>query len=505
MKDSDYDHEIILVDNGPATPLNRPTSNESEAGPAAAAAVPVSSHEQLVPPKSSSSAKRPQTRDGAKSSKSVKSAKSTGAEAAETNNGAEASSGPPPLVEVQEPTPLERENPLAQTQNGTHPRPRRKTPETAIDILYENQRGLFLCGVGLFSSKALGNLDPPAWTNFAHHASPTDITTAQVPDPSWEWAWPEWRINHDEGDDEGGWEYSFMFARKFSWHGPKWYSSFVRRRAWIRKRVKKNDLNGPQDPRMLNLEYFTVQPAAVTAAARRSASRASRLSSSHRPGSSKASFSQASSAVLSDMGDELDESIRGDVDNMDMLLRVLRLARIDREKIEAIDSFLEHGGEDIARLPEEMHEIMSLFVFQASRKALLRRLTELHEQAMAAAQKEKNRKKKGKQVSPAASSSNVSAQDGNHESAVVEKAAEPALLQTRVDALQEAIKHADEELRRLEYWSDIKAMAEEGESGGAVDTDKGWDPEKWTGLDKSGPAEPNVPDDRTEEDMPKSK
>ena len=97
-KDSDYDHEIILVDNGPATPLNRPTSNESEAGPAAAAAVPVSSHEQLVPPKSSSSAKRPQTRDVAKSSKSAKSA---GAEAAETNNGADASSGPPPLVEVQ--------------------------------------------------------------------------------------------------------------------------------------------------------------------------------------------------------------------------------------------------------------------------------------------------------------------------------------------------------------------------------------------------------------------
>lgn len=505
MKDSDYDHEITLVDNGPSPAALRPTSAaDSEAGPAAAAAVPVSSHEQLVPPKSSSSAKRPHSKDGKK--------KKSGAPEVNTGEGTErgagASSKDLPSVAVDEPTPLESENPLEEQQNGsTHQRPRRKTPETFIDILYENQRGLFLCGVGLFSSKALGNLDPPAWTNIAHHASPTDITTAQVPDPSWEWAWPEWRVNHDEGDDEGGWEYSFMFARKFSWHGPKWYSSFVRRRAWIRKRVKKGDIhNGQQDPRLLNLEYFTVQPAAVTAAQRRSASRASRLSSTHRPGSSKASFSQVSDAVLSDAGDEVDESIRGDIDNMDMLLRILRLARIDREKVEAVDSFLEHAGEEIARLPNEMHDIMSMFVFQASRKVLLKRLTQLHEEAMAAAQKEeKNRKKKGK-ASPAASSSNVSAAatgDGNSESVAL--VSDAAQMQVRVTALQEAIKHADEELRRMEYWSDIKAMAEEGESGGAVDAEKGWDDEKWAGVDKSGPAAPDVPDDRDEDEKPKSK
>lgn len=36
--------------------------------------------------------------------------------------------------------------------------------ETAIDILYENERGGFLCGKPLFSSAALGTLDPPAWS-----------------------------------------------------------------------------------------------------------------------------------------------------------------------------------------------------------------------------------------------------------------------------------------------------------------------------------------------------
>lgn len=38
--------------------------------------------------------------------------------------------------------------------------------ETAIDILYENERGGFLCGRPLFSSAALGSLDPPAWSEF---------------------------------------------------------------------------------------------------------------------------------------------------------------------------------------------------------------------------------------------------------------------------------------------------------------------------------------------------
>lgn len=45
------------------------------------------------------------------------------------------------------------------------------TRETAIDIMYENERGGFLCGVPLFSSAALGGLDPPAWSRCQTSAS----------------------------------------------------------------------------------------------------------------------------------------------------------------------------------------------------------------------------------------------------------------------------------------------------------------------------------------------
>ena len=50
--------------------------------------------------------------------------------------------------------------------NRVVPRRPKEKRETAIDILYENERGGFLCGTALFSSKALGSLDPPAWSMY---------------------------------------------------------------------------------------------------------------------------------------------------------------------------------------------------------------------------------------------------------------------------------------------------------------------------------------------------
>lgn len=47
--------------------------------------------------------------------------------------------------------------------NRSRPRSREQR-ETAIDILYENERGGFFCGVGLFASAALGGLDPTPWS-----------------------------------------------------------------------------------------------------------------------------------------------------------------------------------------------------------------------------------------------------------------------------------------------------------------------------------------------------
>jgi hypothetical protein len=318
-------------------------------------------------------------------------------------------------------------------------------PETAIDILYQNERGGFLCGIPLFSGAALGNLDPPPWTNASHKTSPTDTKTAQVPDPSWEWVWPEWRVNHDDkiDSDTDGWEYSFMFSKKFAWHGPKWYNSFVRRRAWIRRRIKKGLGYQANDPHLLNPAYFSVTSpteaqcpsAASSVADGASTGKASRTSVIH---------------------EEDAVTPKVDIESIEVLMQFLRRSRIDREKLEAVHNYMEHSKDDLLQLQDHMHEIMSLFVFQASRRLLLTRLMQAHDNV--AKQPEENRKS-------------------------------PELSQ-KIENLAAAIKHAEEEVKRLEYWSDIKGMAVSGESRGAADDDKGWEA-GWEGLDKSGARGPN--------------
>ncbi|KAK3378594.1 hypothetical protein B0H63DRAFT_480358 [Podospora didyma] len=437
-QDSDFDHEIKLVDHSAPTPRS---SEQDEASR------PASSREAGTVASSSAG---PST---AGPSSAIAEDGDVGTVETETRAGESGSGGDRdpstadnPSVQVQQPTPLaEVDRRLTTTTTliggtqATKGKQKPKTPESVIDILYENQRGGFLCGIPLFSSKALGNFDPTPWTNSAHHPSPTDIHTAQVPDPSWEWAWPEWRINHDDDTDEDGWEYSFMFSRKFSWHKARWWNSFVRRRAWIRKRVRKDaGYAACQDPHMLNPEYFTVRPSLE-------------LSLERHP--SRTASNRGSRASMSTAGN-LESVERSDIEHVDMLMAVLRGSRIDREKIEAVDNYLEHGEEDMEGLKEVMHEIMSLFVFQASRKVLLTKLTEVYDKTLS---KEKTKDTPG--------------------------------LERRTENLAAAIKHADEEVRRLEYWSDVKTMAEEGGSKGAVDQTQGWDP-GWQGLDKSGPSAP---------------
>ena len=279
--------------------------------------------------------------------------------------------------------------------------------------------------------------------NAYHKPSPTSIRTATVPDPSWEWIWPEWRVNHQEGMDEDGWEYSFAFSKKmkFSWHGPSWWNSYVRRRAWIRKRAQLPEHDQFTDPHMLNSEYFTVRPASER-------TKRSRESLNSRMGS-KTSMTQQSSL-------EVPQEITS-IDDVDVLMQQLRRARVDREKLEAVDNYLDHAI-DLSQLARHMHDIMGIFVFQASRRILLGRLMQVYDKT-----KEE-------------------LEDG--------KAKEDPDLKDRGEALEAAIVHADEEVRKLSFWSDVKQMAERGESRGAVDDEKGWY-DAWDGLDKSGPPPPN--------------
>ncbi|KAJ8122659.1 hypothetical protein O1611_g9788 [Lasiodiplodia mahajangana] len=139
-----------------------------------------------------------------------------------------------------------------------------------------------------------------------------------------------------------------------------------------------------------------------------------------------------------------------EVKTTDDLMIVLRQSRIDRERLEAVENYINNCADDLLHLQDHMHEIMSMFVFQTSRKTLLARLTQLHDDE------------------------NVTGSASKGKSATTSK----------TENLAEAIRHADEEVRRLEYWSDIKGMAENGEAVCAVDQ-RQWD-SGWQGLDKSG-------------------
>lgn len=58
----------------------------------------------------------------------------------------------------------------------------------------------------------------------------------------------------------------------------------------------------------------------------------------------------------------------------------------------------------------------------------------------------------------------------------------------KIDNLMKALNAADDECRKLEYWSDIRRIAQRGESLAAVDASHGWG-HGWDGLDDTGPAE----------------
>jgi hypothetical protein len=329
-------------------------------------------------------------------------------------------------------------------EDGTSKRPPKRTEvESEIDILYENQRGGFLCGLALFSSKALGGLDHAPWTNSAHKPSATDITNAQVPDPSWEWTWKDWHINHQEDVDEDGWEYSFAFGKKISWHGPQWWNSFVRRRAWTRKRVKKHSGYSSSQPHMLTPEYFTILPAQEQIQ--------SQATSMDASVGNRYSLSSLANREMED------ENVLEDIKDITSLMKVLRFARIDREKMEAVENFIEHGGDDLYYLRDHMHEIMRVFIFQASRRLLLAHLLKIFNKA---SEEQETLSADAKEVE------------------VVKK--------RRLKNLEAAVKHADEEVKKLEFWSDVKDMAKKGQTKGAVDESQGWD-KSWAGIDHSGP------------------
>ncbi|KAE8375937.1 hypothetical protein BDV26DRAFT_283031 [Aspergillus bertholletiae] len=263
-----------------------------------------------------------------------------------------------PTAEQRDFAPVEQENggPGAVTGHGVSG----LKPGSELDILYENQRGWFFFGIPLYSHSSLLNLDPAAWVTYDFRDSPVNITNAQVPDPSWEWAWKTWFVDMSGDVDDQGWRYSFSFSSS-SWHGSHpWFHSFVRRRRWVRLRVKKTSeknlrgRSGFEMAHMLNEDYFTIHTSKKKRAA--SSGRGSQGPSTH--------LSRATTNVE-------EEGPLEEIGNIPTLMRALKNATIDREKFDLLRRFVAEGGQELYYLDGKMQDIMSMFVFQASRWQLV--------------------------------------------------------------------------------------------------------------------------------------
>jgi len=216
-------------------------------------------------------------------------------------------------------------------------------PRSELDILYENQRGSFFFGIPLYSHSSLLNFDPSAWTTQDGRDSAVNITNAQVPDPSWEWVWRAWYVDMSRDVDEQGWQYSFSFGSS-QWHGTHpWFHSFVRRRRWVRLRTKVHDRRsrGRSDferSHMLNEDYFTIHSSKMTSREQ-----------------SMAGLSRVESGPLSRVTTKVDEEEHSEeIGDIPSLMHELRLATIDRERIDALKKFVQEGGEELYYLNDKV-------------------------------------------------------------------------------------------------------------------------------------------------------
>ncbi|KAI5284986.1 hypothetical protein KEM54_000910 [Ascosphaera aggregata] len=228
------------------------------------------------------------------------------------------------------------------------------TGESSLDIIYENQNGVWLFGRPYFSEKP-GHV--PTWTTVDYREA-QNPNSAAVPDPSWEWAWPSWYIDMSHDVDENGWQYSLAFSNRFCWHGNHpWFHSFVRRRRWLRLRVKRSAGKRVLQKREQQKDCQTQVGQLV-----------------HVPVQSRVQEGSLSGWLTGKPGDL--EELRKRVSDLPSLLNFLKDSVVDREKLKAIDTYLDGNSQDQMQFPDKVLDIMRLFLYETSRQTFLNRLTE---------------------------------------------------------------------------------------------------------------------------------
>ncbi|KAF3933123.1 hypothetical protein ABW19_dt0202216 [Dactylella cylindrospora] len=309
-----------------------------------------------------------------------------------------------------------------------------------LDILYENQRGTFFFGIPMFSAKSLLPVDSAPWTNRHHAPSAVNIFNAQVPDPSWVWAWKSFAVDMTGDVDEEGWQYSFAF-RGTKWHGNAvWWHGFVRRRRWIRKRVKRRLPVNVDEAHGLTPEYFTIHSHDSI----QNGAGGYYYPSSIRSIERNAKLEEYPTATFESDDSELEDF---DIQDIPSLIKAFKMARLDREKIEALNSFLQYGGGEVAYLADSMPQIMRSMIFQQSRRKVLSILLETLTEA-----KDKRREREG--GGSGTNSPNGKPVDFNDDD---EK--------RFIDGLGRAVDAGEAEVRKLEFWSDIKKAQHAGYAG----------------------------------------
>lgn len=127
-----------------------------------------------------------------------------------------------------------------------HVLPEDDTIDIAFDVIIENQRGLKLFGIPLFSRKSLiPFLDPPLFQRLDGlkvSLSLGKIENYPLPDFGWQWSWHQWYVLMLNDVDELGWVYLLIFLRlRLRWHGKYYFGDFVRRRLWVRMLQREKD------------------------------------------------------------------------------------------------------------------------------------------------------------------------------------------------------------------------------------------------------------------------